>query len=80
MDNTQHVVLTIKSYENILNYLSTTQIYKNVAQLISELVNDVNDNSKTLIVMKKPVNIASKLENTNDSDKDDNDNENLTIK
>jgi hypothetical protein len=51
MNETIHVVMAIKQYEEILNYLSTTQIYGNVAKLIAETVNDVNANLQSLEVL-----------------------------
>lgn len=54
MNEQTHVILTIKSYEDVLNYMST-QPYGNVVQLISELVNGANANAHTFILTSKPV-------------------------
>lgn len=53
MGEKTHVILSIKAYEDVLNYLSTTQIYGNIAQLISELVNDANANTQNLTIVTK---------------------------
>ena len=50
MENPTHVVLSIKQYEVLLTFLSDTQIYKHVAQLIADTVNEVNSNIQTFIV------------------------------
>ena len=62
MNEQTHVILTIKSYEDVLNFMST-QPYGNVAQLISELVNDANDNKQKFSIMPiippKPTPVAA---------------------
>lgn len=51
MGEKTHVILSVKAYEDVLNYLSTTQVYGNVAQLISELVNNANENTKNFSIV-----------------------------
>lgn len=54
MEEKIYVVLTSNVYDEVLNYLSKTQTYENVAKLISEVVNDVNVNSQNLLIGAKP--------------------------
>jgi hypothetical protein len=53
MENSNYVILSTQAYENLLNYLGTTQVYNNVAKLISETVNDVARNSVNFSVEAK---------------------------
>lgn len=53
MENSNHVILSTEAYENLLNYLGTTQVYNNVAKLISETVNNVAANSRHYTIQLK---------------------------
>ena len=53
MEN-RNVILSVKVYENLLNYLGNTQVYNNVAQLISDTVRDANENAKVFTVTSIP--------------------------
>ena len=64
MGELKHVVLTAEVYEELLGYLSETQVYKNVAQLISKVVNDANKNSQALAIVSNVTKDEAKPEAT----------------
>jgi hypothetical protein len=55
----EHVILTAKVYDRLISYLTKTQIYENVAELLSITVSDVHTNSRMFDITSKkaePVN------------------------
>lgn len=64
MDEKTYVILTGKSYESLLKYLASTQVYEKVATLISEVVNDANKNNTEFNIIPKISNAPIIPDNT----------------
>lgn len=50
MEDKKFIILSMEAYENLLNYLGSTQTYNNVAKLISDTVQEAAQNSKVFRV------------------------------
>lgn len=52
MEEKTHVILSVRAYEEMLNFLAT-QPYQAVVQLISGVVNDKAANEQSLVIVNK---------------------------
>ena len=53
MEESKQVIMSFKAYEALLSYLGTTQLYNDVAELISETVSDIRVNMNEFSIVSK---------------------------